>query len=69
MDKYKAEMKAVLARAMQNYSNAVGFNRSGWSRKDEELKENVRKITGTKKQDGQSIPSGKSRVTSFQTGA
>ena len=54
MDKYKAEMEAVLSRAMQNYSNAVGFNRSGWSRKDEELKENVRKITGAKKQNGES---------------
>ena len=54
MDKYKAEMKAVLARAMQNYSNAARFNRSGWSKEDAALKENVRKITGAKKQNGES---------------
>ena len=52
MDKYKAEMTQVLAKAMQNYSKAVRFNRGNWAREDEALKESVRKITGTKKQNG-----------------
>jgi len=46
---YKAEATAVLTRAMRNYSKAVRYNESKWTKEDRVLKQTVRKIIGDKR--------------------